>query len=157
MRTLENVQSKTSGRWEYALPRLTGMRIPLPSERTTFPEDKCPVVDLAHFAAIGGLTRREYLVRMMEALRSGRLESVLRPEALEDMTKTMSRKKKFVLCFQMSLNKPVDSCLYCLCERKGESFSVGKIIPGLIGRKPRSVKLEDRTFEVAFCDMRTTI
>ena len=75
MRTQE--QSRTpSSRWENAIPKLMGMKLPLPKERTSFPDDKLPVVDLAHFAAIGGLTRKEYLVRMMEALRDGKPEDV---------------------------------------------------------------------------------
>jgi hypothetical protein len=156
MRTQEQPRTSSS-RWENAIPKLMGMKLPLPKERTSFPDDKLPVVDLAHFAAIGGLTRKEYLVRMMEALRDGKPETVLRTEAMEDVMKTMSKSKSFVLCLQMSLNKPVDSCLYCICEKNSKSFSVSRIIPGLVGVKPRSVKLENRTFEVAFCDMRTTI
>jgi len=157
MRTQDDPSSlqPPSSRWEHALPRLAGMSLPLLRERTSFPEDKYPVVDLAHFAAIGGLTRREYLVRMIAALREGRPGDVLRPEAMKDLMSTMAGKQSFVLCIQMSLNKPVESCFYCTCETNGKSFSVDKIVPGLVGLKPRS--MADRTFEVAFCDLRMVL
>jgi len=166
MRSNEQVKAMSS-RWDHVLPKLAGKspRMTPPVEEADSQDDsiECrdsreyPSVDLAHFAAIGGLTRRAYLLRMIAALRAGRLGAVLRPEAMEDLSKSISGKYPFVLCLQLSLNKPVEACIYCLCEKDGNSFVVNKIIPGIVGVKPKSIKSLNRMFEVAFCDMRTTI
>lgn len=145
----------TSSRWKNALPRL--LRRPMPKLAPDEVEERMPVVDLSHFAAIGGLTKRQYLARMITKLRAGRIADVLRPEAMEDLLKSVEKARSFMLVVQMSLNKPVDACLYCSCQKIADGIKVGKIVPGVVSHKPKSAKAQSRTFEVAFCDMRSSI
>lgn len=115
-------------------------------------------VGLEHFAAIGGITKEEYLSRMVFALKSGDLEVVIKPEAMEDFCNSTPENKNIVISFRLSLNRVCDTMLYCSCMRKGKQILLSEIVPGIDGIFPSEFKdMSKNNFEFAFCDMKCSI
>lgn len=123
------------------------------------PAEEPAEVSLAQFAAIHGMSERQYVEQMLACLSSGRVMDLLTMNAQVDMCQWMlagdlyRKKLDFLVMFRLSLNRADDVCLYVACRfRDGGAIEVCQTIPGLCGRRPEEVG-ELPTFEVAFCDM----
>jgi hypothetical protein len=118
-------------------------------------------VGLGNFAAICGLTEREYGQAVFDALQSGRLLSLLKPEAKVEVGEWILERmsegnKEFVIAFRFSLNRGRDVGLFCVCspEDDGESLFVRFALPGMMDKPPAETKGLG-AFEICFCDLVT--
>ena len=125
-------------------------------------------VDLAHFAAMLGMTRDQYIALMHKCFQENRLMDLLRFEsrcALEGWIMETGRfedGKDFGVMFRLALNRSHDPALYCVCNVKESVVYVQQTIPGLaiIGAcghmVPDAMKTMD-IFEIMFGDLETNI
>jgi hypothetical protein len=117
-------------------------------------------VSLAHFAAIGGQSEREYVDRMLDRIRNGDVLSILKPAAQLDFVSWLTDVSgKFVVRFTLSLNRVTNVALYCVCHKEESSpegvprWTVQHTIPGICDPLPPEAEGLP-VFEVYFCDMR---
>ena len=147
----------------FSLNRSFGRTVPsFPKEET---EEREEVVEISHFAAMCGLTRREYLSRMFRLLEKGKAAWLLKEVAQEDFLDWAAGRieegdEKALLCFRLSLNRKRDIGLFCVLDlgetRAFPDIAIEKIVPGFCGRPPLGLeKLSG--FEVSFCDLETAL
>ena len=120
-------------------------------------------VGLGQFAAICGMTEKEFSAHMFRKLEQGRLLDLLNLDAQADLSEWIIGQffsgKEFVVVFRLSLNRKRDACLFCVCSVRNADrealVDVRHAIPGLIDNVPKEV-LGLESFEVGFCDMKTS-
>lgn len=135
-------------------------REPLQAARLADTSDKLAEVGLEHFAAIAGMTEREFCDAFVSTLYDVGPCGMLKPEAEVDLRRwSGALKGEFLVAFRMSLNRSRDAAVYCVCRKDASGIRAIRIEPGLMGIVPR--RPDGRTwkdgFEVNFCDMRTDI
>jgi hypothetical protein len=123
------------------------------------PAEELAEVSLAQFAAICGMSERQYVEQMLACLSSGCVMDLLTASAQVDICQWMlagdlyRKRSNFLVMFRLSLNRADDVCLYVACKfLEDGAIEVYQTIPGLCGRRPKEVEGLP-TFEVAFCDM----
>lgn len=142
------------------------LRLKCPTRKRDPEETDGPVeVTLSQFAALGGLTEKEYSKRMFELLQSGELLKLLKPEASCDLSEwiadgPLGTGEEFVVLFRLSKNRPVDAALYCVCSVDLEGMEpvvyVRHAIHGIMDAIPAEARgLEG--FELNLCDLEATI
>ena len=121
--------------------------------------DNLAEVGLEHFAAIAGMTEREFCESFVSTLHAYGPCGMLKPEAEEDLRNWAGSiaKGEFLVAFRMSLNRARDAAVYCVCRKDASGIRAIRIEPGIMGIVPRRPDGEawQGGFEVNFCDMRT--
>lgn len=122
-------------------------------------------VGLAHFAAILGLTRRQYARHMVTLASEGRLFDLLRYEARCEAESWISENglvesgEQFCVIFRLSLNMTHDTAMFNVCHieqgEEGPVVVVDKTTMGLMEMPPDDVQDMEK-FEFMFCDLETT-
>jgi hypothetical protein len=123
------------------------------------PEAQDVEVGLSHFAAIGGMTERQFCQRFFNLLNSGRLMDTLTIAAQAQLQEWIINNgledKEFMVSFQLSMNRVVDPMVYCRCvvDMSGDEpkIRILEATPGLSHNPPRNPGLPG--FDLGFCDM----
>ena len=131
-----------------------------PSSKRPVPKDKQAEVGLEHFAAIAGMTEREFYEVFVAALYNKGPCGMLKPEAEKDLLEWADElpKKHFLVVFRLSLNRKRDAATYCICYKYSKGIRAIRIEPGLMGANPSHPDGKEWDgFEINFCDMRTNL
>lgn len=143
--------------------RVAAEREMVPGSYSGLPDDEEAEVSLAHFAAICGMTRREFLQALYGVLTSQEVARLLKEKAQEDFLEWVAERsaagdKELLLFMRLSLNRKRDVGLFCVLGLESpEDFPripVKCLIPGFGGCPPRKYRGLDG-FEVSFCDLET--
>lgn len=124
--------------------------------RLSTAKDEDEQVSLGQFAAVCGMTEREYVGAMYRAIERGSVLDLVKDDARDDFYCWLALlgQENFGLMFRLSLNRTRDAALFCKCRKNGENIEVLDTVPGLTGLVPPEVAQLDG-FEFTFCDLRT--
>ena len=144
---------------------LTGQEVlPVPKGFLGPEADEDREVSMAHFAAICGITQRQFMMRMYGEIMSGSVAKLLKESAQEDFLEWAAERfydeeKEALLFIRLSLNRKRDVGLYCVLDLETPDvfprIPVKYVIPGFGGCPPRKHGGLSG-FEVSFCDMETS-
>jgi hypothetical protein len=122
-------------------------------------------VGLSHFAAICGLTEREFVQRMCKKIEEGNLLRLLKDDSCEDVVvwaldnRMRKPDQDTVVVFRLSQNRQRDVALFCLASLDNLptiQMRVKKMFPGFMDSPPEELDGLS-VFEINFCDMVTAV
>jgi len=122
-------------------------------------------VSVAHFAAICGMTREDYLYKTFDLILLGKPARIMKEAAQEDfLTWLINRvergESKVLLFVRLSLNRKRDVGVYFLLDLismdKFPDIKVEEMVVGFAERPPEGFDKLD-VFEVSFCDLETDL
>lgn len=120
-------------------------------------------VGVAHFAAMCGMSEDDFYSSFIGTMEKDSINNVLRPEAVKDVLAWVEyqelhgRGMRFGIMFRLSMNRPVDTALHCICTLQDrKTIKLIKSIPGMVGTTPKEMANQE-SFEMTFCDINMSL